>query len=1188
MNELQQLAARKILILDGAMGTMIQRLGLTETDFRGTEYAGHPENLTGCNDVLCVTRPQDIAAIHSAYLEAGADIIETNSFNANPISLSDYGLEDDTEKIARAAATVARCAADAYMARSGRKVFVAASVGPTNKSLTMAVTLAETIGWDDMSRAYSRQIGALIDGGVDLLLIETIFDTLNAKAAIYAARREFAKRGKELPVILSVTLTEGGRTLSGQTLEAFVASTAHAGPFAVGLNCGFGIDGMRGYLQTLQPLVSRVSVYANAGLPDRLGNYNETPGKMAASYRELAQQGLLNIAGGCCGTTPEHIRAISDALAGLEPRPVLTPRPRLVLAGLETLAITDGSMFVNIGERCNVAGSRKFLRLISENNYDEAVDIARKQVDDGAMVIDVNMDDGLLDSAECMERFVRLTQVDPETARVPLMIDSSDFDTITAGLQNTQGKPVVNSISLKEGEDAFIEHARVIKDYGAAVVVMAFDEEGQATTFERRIEICRRAYEILTRQVGFAAEDIIFDPNILAVATGMPEHNPYASDFIEATRWIKNNLAGAKVSGGLSNLSFSFRGNNAVRQAMHSLFLQKAIPAGMDMAIVNAAALPHPDTIPTELAKAVDDVILNSDPGAQDRLLDIAAAVTQDKTTGATAEAEPVHADAATALTAAVCKGQTGNLSEMALEAMAQLGTPIAVINGPLMEAMNRIGKLFGEGKVFLPQVVKSAASMKSAVDALNPYIMAAGGTGHHRGRLVLATVKGDVHDIGKNIVATIMRCNGYEVTDMGVMVPGEKIVDKAVEMSADAIGVSGLITPSLEQMTQLAALMQQRGLAIPLFVGGATTSALHTALRIAPRYEGAVVHGGDAAQMPGLVARFTDSATARQAAEDNRRDQDTLRARAEDKSMPLDDYATARDNRLNIDFAPATVPQQPGVTDFDLTVEELRELINWRPFLATWHIDPNDGDKGEGKQLIDDAKGWLDRLDSEGYIVRARVNIVPAASIDRDAIRLYGTTEVTLPMLRQQSGLTGKPRLSMADFVLAAADNGSPQDFVGVFGVTTGLDLQNRADRLTEEGHQYEGMLLRTLADRLAEAGTELLHRTVAAKVWGYDSEAMDKGAVGIRPAIGYPSIPDQTLIKLLDKVLDYNTLGIKPTESFALNPVASTSGIIIARKEARYFAVGKIGDDQTVGYISRHPLVGSIDIMPYLAAVR
>lgn len=1208
---LTDLAEKKILILDGAMGTMIQQLHLSESDFRGKEFSAHQCNLAGCNDILCLTRPEAIKDIHLQYLRAGADIIETNSFNSNSISLEDYELADRAAEINRAAAAVARTAIEVYRNENQRPCFVAGSIGPTNKSLTMAVTLGEPVEWDIMTEAYLCQAKALIEGGVDLLLIETIFDTLNAKSAIYAARKAMEQTGRELPVILSVTLTESGRTLSGQTLEAFVATTAHAMPFAVGLNCGFGIDGMKPHIETLQKLVKRVSVYANAGLPDKLGQYTETPQLMAGKIEPMIKDGLINIAGGCCGTTPEHIAAIAEVAKKYPPRHQEASGDELTLAGLEPLAVIPERNFVNVGERCNVAGSRKFLRLIKEDNLDEALDIARSQVAGGAQIIDVNMDDGMLDAPKQMTRFLRLTQVDPEIACAPIMVDSSDWNVIIAGLKTIQGKPVVNSISLKEGEEKFLDHARQIKDFGAAMVVMAFDEQGQATTFERKKEICGRSYRLLVGKAGVRPTDIIFDPNILAVATGLSEHSRYAFDFLETIKWIKANLPGAKISGGLSNLSFSFRGNNTVREAMHSLFLHHAISLGMDMAIVNAAALPSAEDIEPRLAKAIDDVLFDRNEAAADRLVDIAQEIMAVKQQGVGQTAgsslpEATPADPVEALARLVSKGQISGLDSLVDSSREQLGSAVEVINGPLMNAMNRVGQLFGEGKIFLPQVVKSASAMKAAVDRLTPWIeseKSGDDSGSAKPKMVIATVKGDVHDIGKNIVSVIMRCNGFEVIDLGVMVPAEKIVETAVSENADLIGLSGLITPSLEEMCNVARQMEKTGLTMPLFIGGATTSDIHTAVKIAPLYSAPVVHGRDAAQMPGLVSSFINPDTASETRLQLTKHQQQLR---DGQNMPAElmTVEDARNHAPKLDYSYITHPDRMGTTDLDIEISDLRRLINWRAYLAAWNLDASLAAvadiqgcdhcraqwlaslpagrrvKGaEAMQLIKDAERALSFLEKEIETVRARVVILPAASSQEDIlIKKDDGAVITLPTLRQQNPDEGRPRVALADYVAPVGGDGAFRDFIGLFAVTTGDDMQRLIDYKNTECSQYDGLVYRSVADRLAEAATEFTHRHVARTLWGFDRDGEGE-APGIRPAIGYPSLPDQSLIFVLDSLIDYGSAGIHPTETGALNPSASTTGLILPHPQARYFILSAIGDDQRARYLKRHPLAGIVN---------
>lgn len=1189
---------RKIVVLDGAMGTMIQRENLTEEDFRGERFAGWKRKLKGCNDLLALTRPDVIGSIHSRYLEAGARIIETDSFNANAVSLADYGLQDYVEEINLAAARVAREAADAFMASHQEETcWVAGSVGPSGKSLSMAQELDEdgggAVGWDFLADTFFLQCKSLLEGGVDLFLIETIYDSLNAKAAIWGARRAMESVGRKVPVILSVTLTESGRTLAGQTLEAFVATVAHCDPLAVGLNCSFGADAMMKYVEALQGYPYFISVYPNAGLPNAMGEYDETPAMMASKVEPMLRRGMVNIIGGCCGTTPGHIRAIASLAGECSPR-VVPPRvDEMVLAGLEPLTVSPERNFVNVGERCNVAGSRKFLRLIKEHDYSEAVSIARHQVEAGAQIVDINMDDAMLDSAAEMSGFISRIGSEPDVARVPFMIDSSHWLTIEEGLKRVQGRPVVNSISLKEGEEIFLDHARYIREMGAAVVVMAFDERGQADTFQRRIEVCGRAYRLLVDKAGFRGCDIVFDPNVLAVATGIEDHRDYALDFIRSVEWIKRNLPGAKVSGGISNLSFSFRGNNFVRESMHALFLYHAIARGLDMGIVNAAAMMPVDEIPSGLREAIDDVLLVRRDDATDRLVDLAAEI-KERASGAdkpVAVHDDVALSAAERLELMLVKGLSDNLEPLLAEVMASLGSAVAVIDGPLMSGMNRVGKMFGEGKLFLPQVVKSARVMKLAVAWLTPYIeeeKRVGGESVSAGRMVIATVKGDVHDIGKNIVGVIMNCNGYDVIDMGVMVPGEDIVEKAVAENAGFIGLSGLITPSLEEMCHVARLMESRGLKIPLLIGGATTSALHTAVRIAPCYSGPVVYTRDAAMLPSVAQRFGNPATREEAVAVLRREQDRLRR----------EYAGAVDDILSYEEAVAHAPvfdHQPerpaavGVTDLDFKVSDVAGLINWRAFLAAWKLDPSlasvadiqgcdhcraqwlasvPSDKvnsaAEVMQLIKEARNALMRLDRDGITLKARVALLPAGSRDGDIIYEYAGARGVVPVLRQQVPDGKGECLSLSDYVAPAGVDGALHDYMGFFAVTSGHRLESIVEDYRQSGNDYKALLYQTLADRLAEAATEKMHRIVHEQLW-------HTAGKGIRPAVGYPSLPDQSLIFDLDKVLDYESVGISLTESGAMSPAASTSGLIFTHPESRYFSLGKIGDDQLAGYARR-----------------
>lgn len=1169
--------AERVLVLDGAMGTMIQRLNLSESDY-GTGDGVH--STKGCNDRLCVTAPQAILGIHRAYIEAGADIIETNTFNANRFSLADYGLSHEVEEICRAGAALAREAADS----AGRQVWVAGSVGPTGKSLTMTRQLDgdNAVSWDEVEQAYYEQIRALAEGGVDLLLIETVFDTLNAKTAIHAAKRAEADTGRELPLMISATLTESGRTLSGQTVDAFVASVAHADPISIGLNCGFGPDKMGDWVAALGKWPFAVSIHPNAGLPDEMGQYNSTPEEMARHISRMLDDGMINIAGGCCGTTPEHIRAIAAVASTATPRTVPEPDGRLHLAGLEHLRCGDG--FIAIGERCNVAGSRKFLKLIAEGDTTQALQIAARQIDKGAAIVDINMDDAMLDARSEMCRFLELTGAEPSVARVPVMVDSSDWNVVEAALKLIQGKPVVNSISLKEGEETFLTHARHIHSMGAAMVVMAFDEKGQADTFERKTEVCGRAYRLLT-EAGIPASDIIFDPNVLAVATGIAEHRRYGLDFIRATGWIKQNLPGASVSGGVSNLSFSFRGNNPVREAMHAEFLERCSQLGMDMAIINPATRIATADIHPELREAITAVLLDSDDDATERLVEVAARFMPEKKTAPSKTASPA-ADRKPATTPAariermVIDGSEAGLEEAVMEEMGMRGA-FAVVEGPLMAGMNRVGELFGAGQMFLPQVVKSARTMQRAVALLTPYIEKekADAATASSGKMVIATVKGDVHDIGKNIVTVVMNCNGFHMTDLGVMVPAEKIIDTAIESGADMIGLSGLITPSLGEMCTVATLMEQRGLTIPLFVGGAAASEIHTAVKIAPCYSGPVVYTRDAASLPGEARRFTNSATRDDAVTRLRERQRQLRDNHTAPKQLSEEEAEARCHRFDpAKMAPA--PLHPGMHTLHPTVGEIRSLINWRAFFAAWSLDASFASIAEARgcdhcraqwlaaipqekrmkaaqamQLFKEANRVLDSLETERATMTARAIIAPAVSDARSiTITPEGMEPVTFPTPRQRQCGDGE-RVALCDFV-----GESGNDHAGLFAVTCGEAVTKAIHKAKADLDDYASILTQTVADRLAEAATEWLHAKVRQNLWGYEqAEAGEfpEEYAGIRPAIGYPSLPDQKLVFEADRLLHYKEIGIELTENGALNPPSSTTGLIIAYGDARYFVV-------------------------------
>lgn len=1121
----------QILILDGAMGTMLQAAGFSDPDFK-----------------LILSHPEAIANIHRQYIAAGAHIIETCTFNANAISLAEYGMADRVEEINRKAAETAR-----KEVQSARRsdLWIAGSIGPTSKSLTLALNLGDTITFDEMEAAYYTQIKTLIESDVDLLLIETIFDTLNAKAAIHAALRAMETTGIEIPIMLSVTLTESGRTLTGQLPEAFAASVAHARPLAIMFNCGFGPDKLLPHLDSIQSIPAAVGIYPNAGLPDKMGRYNLSPTDMRRAIEPAMADGKLNIVGGCCGTTPQHISQLAILATSCPRRQIPEPDGVTRLAGLELLEVRPENNFLAIGERCNVAGSRKFLRLINENSIDEAVDIAIRQVESGAGALDINMDDGLLDGPGCMSRFVARLQVEPTAAKVPMVIDSSNWETILAGLKRVQGRPLVNSISLKEGPEKMIERAREIKRLGGAMVVMAFDEKGQATTLERKIEIVTRAYRLLTEQAGIEGNEIFFDCNILTIATGLPEHDSYATDFIEAVRYIKAHLPGAKTGGGVSNLSFAFRGNNYVREAMHAIFLHHAIEAGLDSAIVNAASLTPVDLIPDDLRRAVDDVIFHRDPGATERLTAIAASSKPSLT--ATDTPPQMHLTPEQSLEQLILKGSSAGLEQLMDELAVRYARTADIIDGPLMGAMNRVGEMFGDGRMFLPQVVRSAAVMKEAVRILEPRLEADNATGATAGRshrvFILATVKGDVHDIGKNIVGILLRCNGWEVIDLGIMVPPEAIIEAAVTHGAAAIGVSGLITPSLEEMCRLAAMMQDRGLDIPLFVGGATTSALHTALRIAPLYpRGVVVHTRDGAVVPGIAARLLSPGTGIAERTAIKIGQQRL-AHCGSHSPDLLSLSDARDKA----FSPSSpsLPVTPGLRDFNFSIDRLKPIFNYKALLAAWKLDPAQPGTQAALDLRANADALMERLQADGYTVNARAVTVKARKNGDDIV----TPDLVIPTLRRQSPGHDGTTLSTADFICQDTD-----DTITLFAVTA-PDINPAPPCSTDD---FDFLLAMSVAHRLAEAATELLHRELSG----------GNERIGIRPAIGYPMMPDQSIVHLLDKILKYADLGITTTENGALHPSATTTGLIILNPEARYFDIGQIDATQLADYSRRRGL--------------
>ncbi len=1209
---IKDILSRRILILDGAMGTMIQRYKLTEADFRGERFKDFDKLLKGNNDLLSLTRPDVIGEIHRAYLAAGADIIETNTFNATSISMADYEMQPHVREINLASAKLAREAADEFSAKTPDKPrFVAGSIGPTNKTTSMSPDVENpmyrAVTFDDMKASYKEQIAALVEGGVDILFIETIFDTLNAKAAIFAAHEFAAETGIETPIILSVTITDNaGRTLSGQTLGAFVTSVSHAKPLAIGLNCSFGARDMKPYLKELGRIAPfYISAYPNAGLPNQLGEYDETPEKMASQIREFIDEGLVNIIGGCCGTSPDHIAQYVDLVKDKTPHQPVSAPGYLHLSGLEELRITPEINFVNVGERCNVAGSRKFLRLIKEKKYDEALDIARKQVEDGAQVIDVNMDDGLLDGVEEMTNFLNMLASDPDVARVPLMIDSSKWEVLEAGLKCAQGKCIVNSISLKNGEEEFLKHAKLVQSYGAAVIVMAFDEAGQASSYERRIEICQRAYNLLVEN-GFDPKNIIFDPNILAIATGMEEHRNYAVDFIESVRWIKENLPHAKVSGGVSNLSFSFRGNDYIREAMHSVFLYHAIRAGMDMGIVNPAQSVLYEDIPEDEKALVEDVVFNRRDDAAERLMELAERLKNEKTP------ETEHAKVLEwrslpldeRLSYALVKGINDFLEEDITEALTVYPRAVDIIDKPLMAGMNVVGDLFGSGKMFLPQVVKAARTMKRAVAILQPTIEAEKSAGESRkaGKIVLATVKGDVHDIGKNIVSIILSCNNYEIIDLGVMVSPEKIIETVRKEKPDMVGLSGLITPSLEEMSIVAEEMEKAGFTMPLLIGGATTSKLHTALKIEPKYsQGIVVYVKDASQSPAAVANLINTETRHHFVEKIRDEYNALRENLAEKKIDLVSIKEAREKAFKIDWETfeTNTPKVLGrVVLDDIKVKDILPYIDWKFFFHSWNLSAkfhtvtnvsmcghcraqwlvgfreDERERAqEASKLYDDAQEMLQKfIDLDAEYIKAVFGLYEAYS-ENDTIFIDGKP---FPMLRQQKKTDKNEYLCLADFV--APKTSGKKDYVGAFAVIGGAGADYLLRKYENEGDEYSALLMKSLLDRLAEAATEWLHAIVRKDYWGYavdeNLSVAEMFAVkyrGIRPAVGYPSIPDQSVNFPLHEMLRSDEIGISLTENGVMYPNASVSGLFFAHPQSKYFAIGEISEEQMEDYAAR-----------------
>lgn len=1203
---IQELIKERILVIDGAMGTMIQRYELDEKDYRGDRFKDFPKDIKGNNELLSITQPDIIEAIHNAYLEAGADILETNTFGATAIAQADYDMQDLAYEMNLESAKCARKAVDKFLEKHPEKPrFVAGAFGPTNRTASLSPDVNNpgyrAVTFDQLVDAYYTQAKGLLDGGVDVFLVETIFDTLNAKAALFAIDTLFEERGEKLPIMISGTITDAsGRTLSGQTVEAFWISVSHIDLFSVGLNCALGAQEMRPYVQALSKIANvAVSAYPNAGLPNEFGEYDQDGEEMKKYIKDFAASGFVNIIGGCCGTTPEHIKAMVEAIDDIQPREIPAPSEYTQLSGLEPLVIRPETNFVNVGERTNVTGSKKFARLIKTGALSEALSVAQHQVDGGAQIIDINMDEGLLDSEKEMVEFLNLVMSEPDIAKLPIMIDSSKFSVIEAGLKCVQGKCIVNSISMKEGEEEFIRQAKLVRRYGAAAVVMAFDEQGQADTTERKVEICSRAYDILVNQVGFRPQDIIFDPNIFAVATGIEEHNEYAVNFIEATRQIKERCPGAMISGGVSNISFSFRGNNVVREAMHSAFLFHAIKAGMDMGIVNAGMIEVYEDIPKELLERVEDVLFNRREDATDRLTEFAESVKGDG--GRTIKKDMTWREGTVEerLAHSLVKGITEFVDVDTEEARQKYPEPLHVIEGPLMDGMNIVGDLFGAGKMFLPQVVKSARVMKKSVAILTPYIEAAKKQGDRstKGKILMATVKGDVHDIGKNIVGVVLGCNNFEIIDMGVMVAGDKILKAAIKHDVDIIGLSGLITPSLDEMVHVASEMQRMNLKIPLLIGGATTSKTHTAVKIEPKYEGPVVHVLDASRAVAVASSLTnsDENVKNNYILDVRKDYDRVRTmRGNRKSSKQ--YLTikqARANKLQLDwdqFNPVK-PTFLGTKVFEqYDLEELVSYIDWTPFFSSWQLagkfpailkDEIVGE--EAQKLYNDARSMLRRIIDEKWLTaKAVIGFYPANAGDRDDTILYDTGEqkeiARLYHLRQQvKKAPGQFNFSLADYIAPTSSNKT--DYIGAFAVTTGVGIEKWVKKFEAEHDDYSAILLKALADRLAEAFAERMHQRTRKEFWGYakdesleNEDLIKENYQGIRPAPGYPACPEHTEKRTLFSLLDIeNQIGIKLTESCAMYPAASVSGWYFAHPETKYFTVRGTSKDQVEDYAER-----------------
>jgi 5-methyltetrahydrofolate--homocysteine methyltransferase len=1198
---------KRILVIDGAMGTMIQRYELTEEDFRGERFKNHPSDLKGNNDLLNITRPDVIKAIHAEYLDAGADIVETNTFSTQRISLADYHMEELAYELSFEGARLAREVVDVYNKKTPEKPrFVAGAVGPTNRTASLSPDVNDpgyrAVTFDDLAEAYYEQVRGLVDGGSDVLLIETIFDTLNAKAALFAVQRYATESGKQLPIMISGTITDAsGRTLSGQTVEAFWNSIQHANLLSVGLNCALGAKEMRPYLEELSEKANvYISAYPNAGLPNEFGAYDETPHETAHQVDDFMQANIVNIVGGCCGTTPDHIKCIADRAAKYAPRKMPEVKPYMRLSGLEAVTLTPEANFVNVGERTNITGSPKFSKLILAEDYEAALAVARQQVEGGAQVIDINMDEGMIDSEAVMVKFLNLVASEPDIAKLPIMIDSSKWSVIEAGLKCLQGKGIVNSISLKEGEEKFKEYARKILSYGAAAVVMAFDEEGQADNYERRIEICKRSYDILVNEIGFPPQDIIFDPNILTVATGLEEHNNYAVDFINATRWIKQNLPHAKVSGGVSNISFSFRGNNTVREAMHSAFLYHAIQAGMDMGIVNAGMLEVYEEIPKDLLERVEDVLLNRREDATERLVEFADTIKSKGKEVVRDEAwrnEPVQKR----LSHALVKGIVEYIDVDVEEARHQYERTLEVIEGPLMDGMNIVGDLFGAGKMFLPQVVKSARVMKKAVAYLLPFIEAEklknadANQRSNAGKVLMATVKGDVHDIGKNIVGVVLACNNFEIIDLGVMVPAQKIIEAAKEHNVDIIGLSGLITPSLDEMVHFAKEMERQGFTIPLIIGGATTSRIHAAVKVAPHYSGPAIHVLDASRSVTVCSTLMSKENRDEYIQGIKAEYDKAREahlnKRNDKRFLSIEEARANKFQLDLDGSVAPAPSFTGTKVFEAyPLKELVPYIDWTPFFHTWELrgsypkifdDKNVG--VEAKKLFNDAQEMLHKVINENLLqANGVIGFWPANSVGDD-IELYTDDSRTqlltrIHTLRQQSEkVKGEPYYALSDFI-APKESGVP-DYFGGFAVTTGIGCDELVAQYEADHDDYNSIMAKAIADRLAEAFAEKMHELVRREYWGYakdeqlDTEQLIKEQYqGIRPAPGYPACPEHTeKITLFDLLKAEEKAHMHLTESMAMLPTASVSGFYFSHPESRYFGLGKISKDQIEDYAKR-----------------